>query len=79
MGGEKWAVEFQKKSPALKLMEEGFIISQFGLTHAPFWVQGWGLPFEYMIEEAGRDIGGKIGRVIEVDKRSWQADQAKFM
>ena len=32
-----------------------------------------------MTEEAGRDIGGKLGRVIEVDKRSWQADQAKFM
>ena len=32
-----------------------------------------------MTEEAGCDIDGKIGRVIEVDKRSWQADQAKFM
>ena len=48
-------------------------------THAPFWIQIWGLPFEYMTEEAGRDIGSKIGRVIEVDKRSWQADHAKFM
>ena len=60
-------------------IEEGFIISQFGLHSAPFWVQVWGLPFEHMTEEAGRDIGGKIERVIEVDKRSWQADQAKFM
>ena len=32
-----------------------------------------------MTKEVGRDIGGKIGRVIEVDKRSWQVDQAKFM
>nr|POF03349.1 hypothetical protein CFP56_51352 [Quercus suber] len=32
-----------------------------------------------MTEEARCDIGGKIGRVIEVDKRSWQADRAKFM
>ena len=32
-----------------------------------------------MTEEAGCDIDGKIGRVIEVDKRSWQVDQAKFM
>ena len=48
-------------------------------THAPFWIQIWGLPFEYMTEEAGCDIGSKIGRVIKVDKRSWQADQAKFM
>lgn len=32
-----------------------------------------------MTEEAGREIGGKIGRVMEVDKRSWQTDQAKFV
>lgn len=32
-----------------------------------------------MTEEARRDIGGKIGRVIEVNKWSWQAVQAKFM
>ena len=32
-----------------------------------------------MFEEAGNDIGGKIGKVIEVDKRSLQAEQAKFM
>ena len=48
-------------------------------THAPFWIQIWGLPFKYMTEEAGHDIDIKIGRVIEVDKRSWQVDQAKFM
>ena len=32
-----------------------------------------------MTEEVGRDIGSKIGRVMEVGKRSRQADQAKFM
>lgn len=32
-----------------------------------------------MTEEAGREIGGKIGRVMEVDKQSWQTDQAKFV
>ena len=32
-----------------------------------------------MTKEVGRDIGGKIGRVIEVDKWSWQAERAKFM
>lgn len=57
----------------------GLSLSNLVFTHAPFWVQIWGLPFEHMTEDAGRDIGSKIGRVIEVDKRSWQADQAKFM
>ena len=58
---------------------KGLSSTNLVFTHAPFWIQIWGLPFEYMTEEAGCDIGSKIGRVIEVDKRSWQADQAKFM
>ena len=57
----------------------GLSLANLVFTHASFWVQVWGLPFEHMTKEASRDIGGKIGRVIEVDKRSWQADQAKFM
>ena len=32
-----------------------------------------------MTEEAGCDIGSKIRRVMEVDKRSWQANQEKCM
>ena len=32
-----------------------------------------------MSQEVGKDIGSKIGRFIEVHKRSWQSDQAKFM
>ena len=32
-----------------------------------------------MIEDIGKDIGSKIGRVLEVDKRAMQADQAKFL
>ena len=32
-----------------------------------------------MCEEVGKDIGGTIGNFLEVNKRSWQSDQAKFM
>ena len=32
-----------------------------------------------MIEETGKDIDNRLGRVIEVDKQSWEANQAKFM
>uniref|UniRef100_A0A7N2N2R8 Uncharacterized protein n=1 Tax=Quercus lobata TaxID=97700 RepID=A0A7N2N2R8_QUELO len=39
----------------------------------------WGLPFENMIEDIGKDIDSKIGRVLEVDKRAMQTDQAKFL
>ena len=32
-----------------------------------------------MFEDAGKNIGIRLGRVLEVDKRSLQAEQAKFM
>ena len=32
-----------------------------------------------MTEDTARDIGNRIGIFLEVDKRSWQADQAKYM
>ena len=32
-----------------------------------------------MTEDIGKDIGSKIGRVLEVNKRAMQADQAKFL
>ena len=47
--------------------------------HTPFWFQVWGLPFEFLTEEVGKDIGGTIGNFLEVDKHSWQSNQAKFM
>lgn len=53
--------------------------ANISLSQSPFWVQVWGLPFKLMTEEIGRDIGSKIGNYVETDKRSWQADQAKFM
>ena len=42
-------------------------------------MQLWGLPFDLINEEAGRDIGRGIGRVIEVDCKAIAADQAKFL
>ena len=32
-----------------------------------------------MSQEVGEEIGSKLGRFIEVDKRMWQSDQAKFI
>ncbi|KAK9986451.1 hypothetical protein SO802_031402 [Lithocarpus litseifolius] len=41
---------------------KGLSSANLVFTHAPFWVQVWGLPFEYMTEDAGCDTGGKIGK-----------------
>ena len=59
--------------------KKGLSSTNIAFMHAPFWVQVWGLPFEFMNEEVGKDIDGTIGNFLEVDKRSWQFDQAKFM
>ena len=48
-------------------------------THTPLWVQVWSLPFESMTEEVGKDLGSKLGKFIDSDRRSWLSEQAKFM
>ena len=58
---------------------KGLTSSNISFSHSPFWVQVWGLPFEHMSEEVVTEIGCKLGNVLEVDKRSMQADQAKYI
>ena len=58
---------------------KGLTSKNISFSYSPFWVQILGLPFENMTEEIRKDIGSKIGRVLEVDKRAMQVDQAKFL
>nr|POE52271.1 hypothetical protein CFP56_67209 [Quercus suber] len=57
----------------------GLSATNISFTHSPFWVQIWGLPFELMSDEVGRELGNNIGRFVEVDRRARHSDQAKFM
>ena len=59
--------------------KKGLTSKNINFFSSPFWVQIWGLPFENMTEAIGKDIGSKIGRVLEVDKRAMQAELAKFL
>ncbi|KAK7819184.1 uncharacterized protein CFP56_040613 [Quercus suber] len=59
--------------------QRGLSTSNIIFSHTPLWVQVWGLPFEHMTESTGKEIGCRIGNFLEVDKRSWQSEQAKFM
>ena len=54
-------------------------MATISFTHSPFWVQVWGFPFDCMSKEVGRELGSKLGRYIESDKRSWLLEQAKFI
>ena len=42
----------------------------------PIWVQVWGLPFDLINEDAGKDIGESIRRILEVDCKAIASNQA---
>ena len=58
---------------------KGLSASNIVFSHSPFWVQIWGLPFEHMSIELGRELGNSLGRFIESNRRTGHSDQAKFM
>ncbi|KAL0004280.1 hypothetical protein SO802_011841 [Lithocarpus litseifolius] len=58
---------------------KGLSVSNIVFTHSPFWVQIWGLPFEHMSLDVGKELGNSLGRFIESDRRTGHSDQAKFM
>ena len=58
---------------------KGLSIANILFTHSPLWIQVWGLPFESKIEEVGKDLGSKLGKYIDSDRRFWLSKQAKFM
>ena len=43
------------------------IATSVRFTSIPMWVQFWGLPFDLLSEEVGRDIGNGLGKVVEVE------------
>ena len=70
---------FENNLLLLSRWRKGLTASNIDFSHSPFWVQVWGLPFEMMDEEVGKELGNSLGKFIELDKRFGQADQAKFM
>ena len=46
---------------------KGLSVSNILFTHSPFWVQIWGLPFEHMSLEVGKELGNSLGNFIESD------------
>ena len=63
----------------LRRWEKGMTAFSINFQYMLIWVQVWGLLFDLINEEAGRDIGKAIGRVIEVDCKEITSDQARFL
>ena len=64
---------------ALWRWEKGMFVSSITFLKLPFWIQVWGLLFDLINEEAGRDIGRSIGELVEVDYKAFNSDQARFL
>ena len=63
----------------LRRWEKGMTAFSVNFQYVPIWVQVWGLPFDLFNDEAGKDIGRAISRVIEVDCKAIASDQARFL
>lgn len=44
-----------------------------------FWVQVWGLPFQFITPVIGESIGNKMGEFLGVDGRALAAERGKFI
>ncbi|GMY32128.1 hypothetical protein FCV25MIE_27370 [Fagus crenata] len=71
---------------AWRMGDDVRIVEEWGLTaattiftHAFFWVQIWGLPFDLMDPGVGETIGHNLGNFVLVDKRSKFMDSASFL
>ncbi|XP_030964814.1 uncharacterized protein LOC115986092 [Quercus lobata] len=64
---------------ALRRWEKGMTVRSVTFTHQPFWIQVWGLPFDLITEEVGRDIDNGIGKLVEVDCKTFQTEQSRFL
>ncbi|XP_023874189.1 uncharacterized protein LOC111986738 [Quercus suber] len=63
----------------LQRWEKGMIAFLVKFLTIPILVQVWGLPFDLINAEAGRDIGKGIGRVIVMDSKAIASNQAWFL
>ena len=80
----KWVLangpwSFEDYLLALRRWERGMTATSVRFTSMPMWVQVWGLPFDLLLEEVGRDIGSGLGEVLEVDLKAFSFDQARFI
>ena len=70
---------FENHLLALRRWERGMMARTVAFKHIPLWVQVWGLPFDLISEEASKDIGEGLGKVVEIDNKVFSSEQACFV
>nr|POE73128.1 hypothetical protein CFP56_75079 [Quercus suber] len=77
INNEPWS--FDNHILLLRRWEKGMTAFSVKFLTVPICVQVWGLPFDLINKEAGRDIDQGIGRVIDVDSKAISSDKARFL
>ena len=72
-----WA--FDNNLLVLCRWDKGMNAFSVTLTHAQFWVQVWGLPFDLMTLKIRTLVRNSMGRCLQVDGRIEQSEQARFL
>ncbi|CAN0922018.1 hypothetical protein LINGRAHAP2_LOCUS32893 [Linum grandiflorum] len=60
-------------------LQPGEFPDQVPLTHIPFWVQVYHLPFGYFSENVGRALGDFVGRFLGYDEKNAVAYPDAYM
>lgn len=60
---------FDGKLLLWKPLQPGEVLTSIPLNSAPFWVQVYNLPFGFLTESVGRQLGNSIGRYLDCDLR----------
>ena len=77
LANDPWS--FEDHLLVLRRWERGMTATSVRFSSMPMWVQVWGLPFDLLVEEVGRDIGSGLGEVLKVDFKAFSSDQARFI
>ncbi|KAK7844086.1 uncharacterized protein CFP56_011676 [Quercus suber] len=75
--GGPWT--FDNQLLMLTRWRTGMSANNVVLEHASLWVQIWGVPFDMMSPSVAREVGNKMGRVEDVERRRHMDEQNFFL
>ena len=75
--GGPWS--FDNQMLLLTKWRQGMTAHNVRLNSASLWVQIWGAPFDMVSPKVAVEVGGRLGEVVEVEKRRKQDDPSYFM
>lgn len=80
----KWVMNngpwnFDNYPLVLRRWERGVKVASVKFQTLPIWIWIWGLPFDLLTEETGREIKKGIWNVVETDTTTFTSEQARFI